>query len=68
VLFSLPIANADNGNQAKFTPLANDGGYEIAWSNAIDRKATPVYSIELFHAIAITKTQITLIELARSLE
>jgi Subtilase family/Calx-beta domain/SdrD B-like domain/Domain of unknown function (DUF4114)/Bacterial cadherin-like domain len=48
VLFSLPSANAENGNQAKFTPLPNDGGYEIAWSNAIDSKATPVYNDLVF--------------------
>jgi Calx-beta domain len=48
VLFSLPSANADNGNQAQFTPLPNDGGYEIAWSNTIDSKATPVYNDLVF--------------------
>ncbi len=52
VLFSLPSANAGNGDRAKFTPLPNDGGYEIAWSNA-DTKTTPVYNDLVFKVESI---------------
>ncbi|WP_373547270.1 DUF4114 domain-containing protein [Chamaesiphon sp.] len=36
VLFSLPGANANNSSQTNFTALPNNGGYQIAWTNAID--------------------------------
>jgi uncharacterized delta-60 repeat protein len=52
VLFSLLSANVGNGNQAKFTTLPNDGGYEIAWSNA-DNKTNPVYNDLVFKVESI---------------
>jgi hypothetical protein len=33
VLFSIDEANADNSNQAKFTTLADNGGYQIEWED-----------------------------------
>ncbi len=36
VLFSLPEANPGNTNQAKFTVIPNNGGYEIAWEDNLN--------------------------------
>jgi Calx-beta domain/Domain of unknown function (DUF4114) len=45
VLFSLPEANQGNANQSKFTTLANNGGYEIAWEdNLNDGETTPDFN------------------------
>jgi uncharacterized delta-60 repeat protein len=52
VLFSLPSANMGNGDRAKFTTLPNDGGYEIAWSNA-DSKTNPIYNDLVFKVESI---------------
>jgi RHS repeat-associated protein len=45
VLFSLPEANAGNASQAKFTALANNGGYQIDWEdNLNDGKTAPDFN------------------------
>jgi uncharacterized delta-60 repeat protein len=36
VLFSLPEANPGKANQAKFTAIPNNGGYEIAWEDNLN--------------------------------
>jgi Domain of unknown function (DUF4114)/Calx-beta domain len=40
VLFSLAEANTDKSNQTKFTALANNGGYQIAWEDIPDNTAS----------------------------
>jgi RHS repeat-associated protein len=45
VLFSLPEANVGNASQAKFTALANNGGYQIDWEdNLNDGKTAPDFN------------------------
>ncbi len=40
VLFSLAEANIDKSNQSKFTALANNGGYQIAWEDIPDNASS----------------------------
>ena len=45
VLFSLAEANAGRREQAKFTAIPNNGGYEIAWEdNLLEKNAAPDFN------------------------